>query len=472
MRGAFTLVAAACLLAALVSPVAALAEEKPETVFQKLKNEKNKDLYTVNIAGPTAAALSVVGAKDVAAIGADIAPDLYYHFTPKDDGLPEMALSVRPYWTLFNAGKTVQDYQDDKLTSAGERIFARTRVSLAAANNSDGKGFSLGAGLNTTLTGLSDPRSDRLFLNCVQTAGQKYTDDQLTRATVDQSQMTRALALLQDQAAYRSAGAEARSQAEAQFSTPTNAGQVQAAFDAALGILGVDDYDAGGRLYDKWEEGFTAKAIAFDRADYDACVNKATTRYQTRRAWAVGTGLAYRADRRDFDALEFAGISAWTTYKIPLFGASKTEKAAIRQAETGRKDDKQNPAEGMNWKGSLLLSARYISDDKIKSGTASEKASTLIAAAQFKASRGPLELSATAARYDHDFEKAVIADDRFARYSVTGKVPIGEGLAIDLSAGSTSGRAHKEDDFVIFRVTATGKALKAIGQFKTFLGQL
>jgi hypothetical protein len=468
MRGTPYFLVGSILVATLLAPVCALAE-KPETVYETLKNEKNKDLYEVNIAVPTAAALSVVGAKDVAAIGADIAPDVYYHFTPKDDGVPEMAISIRPYWVFFNPNQTIKTYQS-KDTSSAERIFARTRVSLAAANNSDGKGFALGAGLNTMLTGKSDPRNDSLFLGCLQTGGHQINRAVLDGAAVNLAERSRALGTLKTEPVYMNADAAHRAAADQIFTTADKTSVLRTVFYTALQSLGVTDPDVGGRLYDKWEEDFTPSEVKIDIADYNACVSKATTRYQTQRAWAVGTGLAYRADTRDFNALEYAGVSVWTTYKLPLFGVSSAEKENIKKAKEDGTDAGQNAAEGDSWKGSLLLSARYISDDKAPSGTVSEKASTLIAAAQFQASRGALELSLTAAGYDNNFEKAALTDDKFARYSATAKVPIGEGLAIDLSVGSTSGRAHKEDEFAIFRITATGKALKNIGKAKTFLG--
>lgn len=456
-------------------------QEKPETVFEREKNETNKDLYSVNIAVPTATALSVVGAKDVSAIGADIAPDFFSQFTPKDKGVPEIAISARPYW-LLNPGKRVQDYQDDRKTSRGERILARTRISLASANNAEGEGFALGAGLNTMLTGGSDPRSDALFLRCVQTAGEKFTDQLVSGGAIGAAERQKAVILLQAQPTYLNAAPDVRSTAEKPLSQATSAFEMKMAFAQALGVLGINDLDAINAIQAQWEGSIASAEIKFDKADYDACVKKATTRYQARPAWAVGAGSAYRAETRDFDKLRYAGVSVWSTFKIPLFGASKEEGDKIRAAEAAVKDEKakglaptandsaQDPAEGDKWKGSFQLSARYVSHDKVTVAGAAERAATFIGAGQFQASRGALELSTTVAYTDNDFAKVALASDRYTRYSATAKVPLAQGLAMELSGGTTSGRAHKEDSFAIFRLTATGKALKAIGGLKTLMG--
>lgn len=449
------------------------AASSDHVILDKSKTPSNKSLYEVNVAVPAAAALGVIGVKDVDEIGADIAPDLYYSAAPKDKGVPELAVSVRPYWVMFNPSKTVQDYQDDSKTSAAERIFARTRLSLATANNADGKGFAVGMGLNTMLTGRSDPRSDRLFLSCVQDAYQPTVYQAAIGAAVTPAALDDAKKLFSAKYPISGHGQASDDMAMGRFKTPKTQFEVEMAFGYALADIGITDPDQSAALYDEWLARTGAQGagsdFAIDRTGYDDCVKKATTRYQARPAWALGVGAAYRGSEQKFEALKYAGVTVWTTYRIPLFGVSAGEKAAIAQAEAAHTDKGQNPAEAVNWKGALVFSGRYVSNDKVEQAGKLEAASTGLLAAQFKAARGPLELFATAAYIDRDFDSVTLKDDAFTRYALGVKTPIAKGLSLDLSGGSTSGRVHKEDSFFIFRITATDAAFDQLGKFSGFL---
>jgi hypothetical protein len=456
----------ACVVAVALAAAAggAHAAEEPKPIYEKITNPDNKDLYTVNIAVPTITAFSVIGVKDVAEVGADIAPDLYFQGGPSDGGVPEIGLSVRPYWVLFNPRKTIEEYQSNR-TGAMERVFARTRVSLATANNAEGEGFAVGAGFNTIITGQTDPRSDEAFVNCVQQVAVSLTQQAVLGGAINDEQRAEALSIF----LKAHPAASSNGKALAAFSQAKDRRSLQGAFDEALEEIGILEASAGSALMDKWTAKYPESNPTLPRDSYASCVKKATTRYQAAPAWAFGAGVAYRADERAFDALKYGGVSVWTTYRIPLFGTSEAEKAAIAEARTTGTDEKQTPDEALAWKGSLVLSGRYVVDDRIEVAGVMEEAKTGIAAVQFRAARGPLELSLTGAYYDRDYKKATLGDDSFQRYSVGLKTPIGKGLQVDLAAGRTEGLRVGDEDFVIFRLTATADAFKSLGAFDGLL---
>lgn len=183
------------------------------------------------------------------------------------------ALSLEPFW-WGNSDLTLKDYEDD--TSALERAFARTQVSLAASfvHGPGFQYFSQGLALQTQLLDAQDQRFDPASYRCILEAWQT------TRQPAQQAADDAVLDYLTN------------------HPNATDA-ELKSVRDAVL----------------KNQGGQSAQAFANARTE---CRGEAELRFLSKPSLMVGVGERAKTQNAGFRSPQLDGGSVWATYRQPL----------------------------------------------------------------------------------------------------------------------------------------------------------
>lgn len=173
---------AALLLSASISivPVSSVAQQNSsdETIDFYESNKDNAKYFTLDTAIPTAPGLVLAGASAFDDIGHNLGSDLTYEFGISESGVPQIGVSMRPYWSIFRALRSSKTSFDDYNSNSGRGAFhwlKRTQVSIGLASTKKDKVEQVGAGLGFLFYPLNgpDPRSDTELASCLKGAVDK-----------------------------------------------------------------------------------------------------------------------------------------------------------------------------------------------------------------------------------------------------------------------------------------------------------
>lgn len=277
--------AAAIAFLSMLSPLGAQAGDEPSEAA---------NVYEVDLFAPVGPALISMGASPRTTGAPGAFQNLSLEFgNVSNDGRSRLgvATTLVPYW-LAEQELTLEEYRE--MTGPGERMLARTQLSIGAAYTvGDADTLQIGAGLQTQLLDGQDHRFDGKAVECMTQAYAKYGG-----AAVE-SGLSALTAGLRDQG-------EGLSEEEA-----------EEAFAGGFGEGGGSQYASAQRV----------------------CAAGSAERMLGNRSWLVGLGTDFRSDDPGTDNLEHDGVSLWTTYRQPLDSAGRYTVFGYARGDIGKTFD-------------------------------------------------------------------------------------------------------------------------------------
>ena len=299
-------------LSALLCPIG-LAQGDVDYLFG---SEGKAEDFHIDTSMPDYPAVTLLGTADqpvTNVVGAeDLGTHLFNQFDKDGDFKLGVAFAATPYWWTADPSMTLKDYQS---RSAAERVLARSQVSFAISELTDGEtvsektGFNTAIGVSMELLSTSDPRYSEKNRECVQAALNDGAPDLLKKSSLATQR-----ALLRFATTYPDVGLDL-----AGLDDPAEFIRV-----SDMAIVRISKYKAGILLehYDSMEEEVTKLSGPFfsEKAQkgLDACEKKASEELRSKKSLRLGAALAGRSESGRADDLTDDGMAIWLSYRHPF----------------------------------------------------------------------------------------------------------------------------------------------------------
>ncbi|MCP5432391.1 MAG: hypothetical protein H6923_03870 [Alphaproteobacteria bacterium] len=354
------LLAVALLLAA--APAVAKDEAALNHVFESA-DRFDADLFT-----PSGPALVTMGTSPRRATEPGAVQDFAVDLGSVSDAAGShfaLAFSTVPFWWGAN-GLTLKEYREE--TSSMTRILARTQASIgvATAGGDEINALRSALGFQTQLLDAQDHRFDVESSQCIHEAWQTFR-----RAAHEKALQNIGAAIL----------------------------------DAEEKGGSADDIDLDALLLAELAKGSDAAY----RSARESCQDGAIRRLIAKPSWLVGLGAAVRSEKDAWGDLDYDGLSAWTSYRQPLFDKGRYAAFGFLRGDMDRVFD---------------------FDD---GGAAEGDAYTAGIGLAYQTPRLRVDLSA--AHTHRSFSEGGYGDDSFQQYGATMDVRLFEGFWIEASGG-------------------------------------
>jgi hypothetical protein len=280
-------------IGAFLAAIAAL--DSAALAQQRESDYQDADHYDLDLfaqPGPALLSLDVAPRRASApATPQDFGYDLGSISGPDGDQIG-VAISAAPYW-IGDRRLTLEEYRND--TSAAERIFARSEMSLGGsyidADGAHAWRFALAG--ETQLLDAQDHRYDAAAFDCLHEAWSRLRRGEHETAITD---IARALGDNPD--------------------------------------IGEDE------LLEMQEEALegTPGGKAFEGARRQ-CRDESAARLLAEPSWLIGAGVGARSDQNRFGGFDYDGVSLWTHYRQPLTGDGRFAVFANARGDIDRAFD-------------------------------------------------------------------------------------------------------------------------------------
>ncbi len=335
---------------------------------------ENADVFDVDLFSPTAPALVVLGVSPESAANTGTNKDYGFDVTNIGDG-DKNRLGIAFSTTPFWWGRrpiTLEEYRTR--LSRLERIWARTQVSLglARAGGKTTESLTLGLGFQTQLLDAQDHKFDAESYSCLHDAWQELRAPVFEAATMD----------LAEQVAR---------ELEALGPEAEEAEELDIDVDAFFESLGGES-----------EDQFLAAR--------ESCQNQSVARLLAQPSWMIGLGIGARSQADQLTDFGYDGVTLWTTYRQPLDDRGRFAAFGFLRGDVDKNFD--------------LVCDLHAEGNAFLVGLGGA----------FQSPKFRIDLSAS---FNHrNFDRALLGQDDFVRYSGVVDVRLREGLWLEFSGGA------------------------------------
>lgn len=383
--------------------------------------------YVVDTVVPTAPAFALLNVDTPQGIGAPFGGDSYFNVAQSGGGLPDVGLSLRPYWTLFESRRnSLNDYREENYLS---HVWARTQISAAVARM-PGEPARTGVafGISTSLSDRTDPRLDSAFDGCLLRVLARRDE-----GAIGSDGAGLVIAALSAADVSAPANLETALSASTWSDVPRIVAQGVAAADrrAAMAVIAAQ--------LPAWRAAWVANA----EKGVDTCVEAASERYLLRDDVTIGAGAFGRSDSdSNLDGLAYQGASLWIGYRRTL----------TRGVDNPATDEDEREAIGQ-----INLYARYERRENTEFANAvvSDSDTTIVFGSY--AIEGERWRATLAASWnDREYSNPALPSTEFARYSGSVEYNLGDVSGrdtwIEFGYGALSEDVPDEDSYGFVRL--------------------
>ena len=416
----------ACTIA--IFPLVACAEDSNIDLSKSgLDNASN---YALGAELPAVPAFTVIGLKSDGVVGTAMGADWYFDVTPVDSSV-SIAWNFKPYWTVFGARHTLDDYTHGSQLLT--KLAARTQVSFASNHDKDDHP-QIGVGIQTSLLDSSDPRLDTDYIGCLQRVADVTSVPDSAFKTIHAADHEVFLTSLAnyDFKANTLGDKKAAIIVEAGNILKASKGDIDA-FALIRKIAVSLNLDRDDRINLTTlilaQAGIRGDTVIkpVDTTDRDKCISTMKAR-RSSDDWYVGAGQAFESSDTSFGHFKDVGISAWMGYK----------KQIIKS-------------------GNLFVFGRVLPKQTIEYAKGQkDEARVSILALQYAYQTKDTTFNFTVSYNDRRFKSAAAQNISFNRYSLSINRKITDTMWVVAEIGEISKTLYNDGSYTLIRLRYIG----------------